>query len=361
VLDLAVLQESGLLQGPVVNGRPVFLEPTLNAFMAQGPAAWRETRRALAAFISRADPAGFSPVDDSDVTLPFEVADYVDFYSSLHHATNLGRLLRPGTEPLLPNWRRLPVGYHGRSATVAVSGTPVVRPTGLVAVDGDVERRPTAALDFELEVGFVVGVGSEAGRPIAVDDADAHVFGVVLVNDWSARDIQAFEYQPLGPMLGKSFLTSVSAWVVPLEALSPFLVEPPAQEPAPDAALRAGRPWGLDIQLSVELNGTCISRTSFADLYWTFAQQLAHLTSNGAGTRTGDLFASGTVSGAEPESWGSLIELTAAGADPIKLEDGSVRTYLEDGDTVVLRGWCGEGAGRVDFGPVAGTVAAAGR
>jgi fumarylacetoacetase len=205
-----------------------------------------------------------------------------------------------------------------------------------------VVRQPCAKLDIELEVGFVVGVGSAAGTSIAVDDADAHVFGAVLLNDWSARDIQSFEYQPLGPMLGKSFLTSISAWVVPFDDLRPFLVPSPAQEPQPDDVLRGTRDWALDLNLAVELNGETISCTNFADLYWTFAQQLAHLTSNGAATRTGDLFASGTVSGTTPDSLGSFIE--------------SGRPFLADGDTVTLRGWCEHNDRRVDFGDVTGAV-----
>ncbi|MGI8663569.1 MAG: fumarylacetoacetate hydrolase family protein [Acidimicrobiales bacterium] len=334
----------------------VFEQPSLNRFMSEGPEAWRSARHALTAFAATASAADLAPLDDVELGLPFEVADYVDFYSSLHHATNLGRLFRPDAEPLFANWRRLPVGYHGRSGTVVASGTPVRRPTGLVQTEAGVERQPTAALDLELEVGFVVGVGSEAARRIDVDDADAHVFGAVLVNDWSARDMQAFEYQPLGPFLGKSFLTSVSAWVVPLDALRPFLVPGPQQEPAPDSALGGERDWAVDLELRVELNGTTVSRNNFADMYWTFAQQLAHLTSNGASTRTGDLIASGTVSGAEPGSYGSLIELTQGGSEPLALADGTRRRFLEDGDTVALRGWCGQGAARVDFGEVVGTV-----
>jgi fumarylacetoacetase len=274
--------------------------------------------------------------------MPFEVGDYVDFYSSLHHATNLGRLFRPDSEPLLPNWKHLPVGYHGRSGTVVVSGTDVVRPAGLVSTGEGVVRQPSARLDIELEVGFVVGVGSERAAPIAVDDADQHVFGVVLVNDWSARDIQAYEYQPLGPNLGKSFLTSISPWVVPLDELRGFMRPSPEQDPQPDAHLRGERDWAIDMHLEVERNGEVISETNFVDLYWTFAQQLAHMTSNGANVRTGDLFASGTVSGPEPGSYGSLIELGLP--------------FLADGDTVVLRGWCGEGEDRIDLGDVVGTV-----
>jgi fumarylacetoacetase len=335
---------------------PVFERPALNDFMAQGPDAWRDTRGALTQALAAPEKLAMTPAAEVELTRPFDVGDYVDFYSSLQHATNLGRLFRPDGEPLLPNWRRLPVGYHGRAGTIVVSGTPVVRPTGLIEVEGDVVRRPAQRLDIELEVGFVVGVGNEQGRPIAVDDVDRHVFGAVLVNDWSARDIQAFEYQPLGPFLGKSFATTISPWVVPLEALRPYLVPAVAQAPEPDDGLRARRDWALDLELEVELNGTTISRTNFRDLYWTFAQQLAHLTSNGASTRPGDLFASGTVSGPAPHQYGSLIELTWRGRDPITLADGSTRTFLEDGDTVVLRGWCGTGEDRVDFGEAAGTI-----
>ncbi len=317
-----------------VIGDAVFEQDSLNAFMAQGPDAWRETNAAVRRGVETRS------VDHLDLTMPFAVADYVDFYSSIHHATNLGKLFRPDSEPLLPNWKHLPVGYHGRAGTVAVSGTPVVRPTGLVQTDQGVVRKPSAALDIELEVGFVVGVGSAPNAPIAVDDADKHVFGAVLVNDWSARDIQAFEYQPLGPFLGKSFLTSISPWVVTLDELTPYLCPSPAQQPPPDAHLRGERDWALDLDLEVELNGEVISRVNFAGLYWSFAQQLAHLTSNGAHARTGDLFASGTVSGPTPDSYGSLIELYQR------------NRFLEDGDTVVLRGRAGD----LDFGDVVGTV-----
>ena len=291
------------------------------------------------------------------MVLPIAVGDYVDFYSSIHHATNLGRILRPGTEPLLPNWRQLPVGYHGRSGTVVVSGTDIARPEGLVPEpEGTPRLVPSGALDIELEVGFVVGTG---GTRIAPDEADAHVFGVVLLNDWSARDIQAYEYQPLGPHLAKSFATTISPWVVTLDALRPYLVPPPAQDPTPDPYLQAQRPWGLDLDLEVWLNGERISATSFRDMYWTFAQQLAHLTVNGATTAPGDLFGSGTVSGATEGSRGSLIELTWRGAQPLHLADGSTRAFLLDGDTVALRGWCG-GDGpdrpRIGFGEVVGTI-----
>ncbi len=336
--------------------------PTLDPLLAAGPDTWRRVREQLVDHL--AEPRHerpLTPVADVGLLLPFTVGDYVDFYSSIHHATNLGRLFRPDAEPLLPNWRRLPVGYHGRAGTVAVSGTPVVRPTGLVAEGDEVVRRPSGQLDLELEVGFVVGPGNEPGHPIDPDEADDHVFGVVLVNDWSARDLQAFEYQPLGPFLGKSFLTTVSPWVVPLAALADHLVPPPRQEPAPDPSLRAERPWGLDLELEVAINGTIVTRTCFADLYWTFAQQLAHLTSNGATTRPGDLFASGTVSGPTEGELGSLIELTQRGAHPVTLADGTRRSWLLDGDTVTLgaRAPGLRGAPPIDLGQAVGTIVAA--
>jgi len=332
--------------------------PTLNALMESGRG--RSIRAAAGDLLAGPPrPELLHRVADVDVMLPFHVGDYVDFYSSIHHATNLGKILRPGSEPLLANWRQLPVGYHGRSGTVGVSGEPVVRPQGLIP-DGDGIGRlaPTAALDFELEVGFVVG-----GRPaahIAPDAADEHVFGVVLLNDWSARDIQAFEYQPLGPNLAKSFATSISPWVVTLDALRPYLVEPPLQDPAPDPYLRASRPWAIDMNLTVELNGTPITRTNFAAMYWTFAQQLAHTTVNGATTRAGDLFGSGTVSGPTPGERGSMMELAWRGAEPITLADGTTRAFLHDGDTVTIRGWCGgDGRPRIGFGTLTGTVTGA--
>jgi fumarylacetoacetase len=287
------------------------------------------------------------------VHLPFEVADYVDFYSSLEHATNLGRIFRPDSEPLLPNWRRLPIGYHGRAGSVAVSGTDVIRPRGqFLDAGGEPVFGPSRRLDVELELGFVVGVPSRPGEPVPVDRFAEHVFGVVLVNDWSARDIQAWETVPLGPFLGKSFLTSISAWVTPLALLEQHRVEAPAQEPEPLPYLAGGRDWGLDIDLELELNGEVVSRGNARTLYWTMPQQLAHATSNGATVRTGDLMASGTISGSERGSEGSLIELARNGAEPVRLSDGSERTFLEDGDEVVLRGR----AGKLELGEVRGRV-----
>jgi fumarylacetoacetase len=329
-----------------------FAQPQLNPFLARGRSAWEEALGLIEEHVG-AGRGPLLPLSAVDLHLPFEVADYVDFYSSLEHATNMGRLFRPDAEPLLPNWRWLPVGYHGRAGTVVVSGTPVVRPHGQTKAPEDPEPRfgPSRRLDVELELGFVVGVPSRRGDAVATDQFAEHVFGVVLVNDWSARDIQAWEYQPLGPFLGKSFTTSIAAWVTPLALLEPVRVDAPPQGPAPLEYLAGGRDWGLDIALELELNGNVVSRTNARDLYWTMPQQLAHATVNGASTRTGDLMASGTISGAAPGSEGSLIELTRGGAEPLRLPDGE-RTFLEDGDEVVLRGR----AGAVELGEVRGRV-----
>jgi fumarylacetoacetase len=291
------------------------------------------------------------------------VADYVDFYASEHHATNVGRILRPGTEPLTPNWKHLPIGYHGRSGTVVPSGTPVVRPCGQRrAADGAVVFGPSTRLDFEAELGFVVGTPSRLGDPVPLQAFAHHVFGVCLVNDWSARDLQAWEYVPLGPFLGKSFATSVGPWVVPLAALDAARVRPPARDPRPLPYLddTDAEPWGLDVQLEVRLGGHVVSRPPFAGMYWTPAQQLAHLTVNGASLRTGDLFASGTVSGPERDQRGSLLELSWGGREPLTLSDGSTRTFLEDGDDVVITATApGPEGSTIGFGEVRGTVAPA--
>jgi fumarylacetoacetase len=284
------------------------------------------------------------PVDTVAMRLPFEVADYVDFYASQHHAENVGRIFRPDGEPLTPNWKHLPIGYHGRAGTVVVSGTPVIRPCGQTKAPSDPAPAfgPSARLDIEAEVGFVVGTPTALGERVTVDQFADHVFGVTLLNDWSARDIQAWEYVPLGPFLGKSFATSVSGWVTPLAALDAARTPLPEQRPEPLPYLR-GR----------DLHGF--------DLYWSPAQMLAHLTVNGASLRTGDLFASGTVSGPERSQTGSLLELTGNGSEPLSLPDGATRGYLQDGDTVVLRASApAAGGGRIAFGEVTGTIRPAG-
>ena len=330
----------------------VFQARELNPFLELGRSSWEDTLARIDELV--VGGVDLVPLEDATLRLPFSVADYVDFYSSLEHATNLGRLFRPDAEPLLPNWRRLPVGYHGRAGTVVVSGTPVVRPRGQSRAPEDDEPRfrPSRRLDIELELGFVVGVGSRLGEPVPTSVFRDHVFGVVLVNDWSARDIQAWEYQPLGPFLGKSFATSIAAWVTPLALLEDRFVAGPRQEPEPLAYLETTGDWGLDIELEVELSGTVVSRTNAGGLYWTMPQQLAHATANGASIRAGDLFASGTISGPEHGTEGSLIELTWNGEHPIGLADGSTRTFLEDGDEVVLRGRAGDR----ELGEVRGTI-----
>ena len=348
VLDVTDAAETGLLDVDP----SLFAVPSLNAFMAAGRPVWRATRDALRDLLQD-EVEAFVPLAEASLRLPFQVADYVDFYSSRAHAENLGRLFRPGSDPLTPNWLHLPIGYHGRAGTVVVSGTPVRRPSGQVKPpDADASVfRPSARLDIELELGLVIGTPSKLGEPVATDDALEHVFGVVLVNDWSARDLQAWEYVPLGPFLGKSFATSIAAWVTPLEALP--RVPAPAQDPEPLPHLTAERRTVFDIDLGIDLNGETISRTSARNLYWTAEQQISHLTSNGAALRTGDLLASGTISGDEPGSRGSLIELTWNGAEPLRLESGEMRTFLEDGDEVVLRGRAagftlGEVRGRIE-------------
>jgi len=338
--------------------------PSLNPLMARGRATWQALRARLQRLVS--DPetcdavgAHLLPRDRVTLHLPFDVADYTDFYSSRQHAENLGRMFRPGSPPLPPNWAHLPIGYHGRAGTVRVSGTPVVRPAGQQRPpDGGAPTfGPSQRLDIEAEVGFVVGAPSDLGRPVPVSAFPDHVFGVCLVNDWSARDLQAWEHVPLGPFLGKSFLTSVAPWVVPLAALEPARVDPPDRDPQPLPYLRDDEPWGLDIALEVRLNGELVSSPPFRGMYWTPAQQLAHLTVNGAALRTGDLYASGTVSGPDASQRGSLIELSWDGTEPITLADGTTRTFLDDGDVVTLTASApGPDGSRLSFGEVTGRV-----
>ncbi len=357
VLDLAATAAAS--QWP---NAEVFASPSLNAFMALGPAAWRDVRARVADVARCPDPDAVVvvPLDDVTMRLPLEVADYVDFYASKSHASNVGEIFRPDSPGLPPNWKHLPIGYHGRAGTVIVSGTDVIRPQGQRSPQPN--RRPpfgpSTRLDIECEVGFVVGRSSQLGQPVPITEAWNYIFGVVLLNDWSARDIQAWEYVPLGPFLGKSFATSISAWVVPLEALEAAQVPLPMQQPEPLPYLSGGEAaCGLDLHLEVVLNGTVVAKPEYRDMYWSPAQMLAHLTVNGAGLRVGDLFASGTVSGEAPETFGSLLERTWNGTDPLQLDDGTARGFLEDGDVVTLRGWApGPRGTRVMLGEVTGRV-----
>ena len=363
VVDVPALHDAGHLDG--ILPAAAAHAPVLNPLMALDRETHRALRRRLSALLDAAgDRIGgeggrfLTPVEEVDLLLPFVVSDYVDFYSSIHHATNVGRLFRPDAEPLLPNWRHLPVGYHGRSGTVVVSGTPVTRPHGQRPGLGGPSFGPSARLDFELEVGFVTG---RPGAAVPVGAAEDHIFGLCLVNDWSARDIQAWEYVPLGPFLGKSFATTVSPWIVTLDALAPFRVDPPPQDPAPFPYLEGPPRSAVAARLTVAIGDTTVSEVSLAGMYWTMAQQLAHATVNGASTRTGDLFASGTVSGPTPGTLGCLLEATRNGAEPISLDDGSTRTFLEDFDTVTLTARCeAEGAAPIGFGACTGTVLPAG-
>lgn len=341
-----------------------FAQESLNPFMSRGRNVWRATRGRITELLTDEShrplvAPHLIPRSEVRLHLPFEVADYVDFYASENHAANLGRIFRPGQEPLTANWKHLPIGYHGRAGTVVVSGTPVVRPNGQHKQRPDATAPvfgPSGRLDIEAEIGFVVGVPSRLGHPVSGSAFADHVFGVVLVNDWSARDIQAWEYVPLGPFLGKSFATSVSPWVVPLEALAGARVTP-EQYPPVLPYLADGHRWGLDITMEVRLNGHLVSRPPFATTYWTPDQQLAHMTVNGASLRTGDLYASGTVSGPRRDEWGSLIELTWNGSEPLELPDGSHRAFLEDGDTVTITASARPADGAVlGFGEVTGTI-----
>ncbi|MFZ2012934.1 MAG: fumarylacetoacetase [Nocardioides sp.] len=339
-----------VVDAATVTGRAELAEPTLNSFMALGPTAWAETRAVLTERVPEAEAV---PLDAVALHLPFRVGDYVDFYASLDHASNVGRIFRPDAEPLLPNWRHLPVGYHGRGGTVVVSATPVVRPCGQrkAPTEDAPTYGPSSRLDIEAELGFVVGAGSGLGDRISVDAFADHVFGVVGLNDWSARDIQAWEYVPLGPFLGKSFATSISAWVTPLAALEAAWCDLPRQDPTPLPYLQGGR--GLDIAVEVVLDGEVVSRPPFRSMYWSPAQMLAHLTVNGASTRPGDLFASGTVSGPEPETRGSFLELSWGGREPF----AGGRTFLDDGDEVTLRYSApGTDGGRITLGEVTGRI-----
>jgi fumarylacetoacetase len=341
---------------------PLLDVTSLNAFMAAGPETWAAVRAWVVDLLTDAshrDRLTLVPVADLELVLPWEVADYVDYYASEHHATNVGRIFRPDGEALLPNWKHLPVAYHGRSGSVVVSGTDVRRPAGQrkapdVAVPS---YGPCLRLDIEAELGFVVGRSLPLGERASTGDFATTVFGVTGLNDWSARDIQAWEYVPLGPNLAKSFATSVSAWVTPLAALEAARTDLPGQEVEVLPYLAEDGPSGYDIDVEVELNGTVVARPPYSTMYWSPAQMLAHMTVNGASLRVGDLYGSGTISGPDKEQRGSFLELSWGGREPFVLADGSERTFLEDGDEVVLR-YSAPGAlgGRIGLGEVRGRI-----
>lgn len=357
VLDAAAVAAYGAETGERPWLAEVWERPALNDFMALGPDAWHTARQWLTEVLSqdvhraRTEPHVI-PLDQVSLRLPFEVADYVDFYASEHHALNVGKIFRPDNAELPAAWKHLPIGYHGRAGTVVVSGTDIVRPTGQgrpsANGDGTPAYGPSRRLDIEAELGFVVGVPSALGTTVSTGSFAEHVFGVTLLNDWSARDLQAWEYVPLGPFLGKSFATSISPWITPLAALEDARCRLPGQDPAPLPHLAVVEPAGYDIEVEVVLNGQVVSRPPYRQMYWSPAQMLAHLTSNGATLRTGDLFASGTISGPERDQRGSFLELSWGGQEPF----GEGHTFLADGDEVVLRA----SAGNLTLGEVTGRI-----
>ena len=374
VLDLSVLEELGHFQGPEFQGRPVFSEDALNGFLSLGRPAWKKAREVIQKLLAAetstlrddAELRGRALHAQKDVTvqLPARIGDYTDFYSSYHHAHNVGTMLRGPENALMPNWKWLPVAYHGRASSIVVSGAEVRRPYGQTKPPDAPAPvfGPSRSFDYELETAFLIGPGNAQGQPVPIDQATDHIFGLVLMNDWSARDVQAWEYQPLGPFLAKNFCTSISPWVVMLEALQPFRKPLPPQDPAPLAYLRAANDFTYDIQLEARLQTASmaaphvITRTNFQNLYWSIAQQLAHHTANGCNLQSGDLLASGTISGPTEESRGCMLELTWRGANPLTLPSGETRKWLEDGDTLTVTGWAQGDGYRVGFGEVSGQV-----
>jgi fumarylacetoacetase len=387
VLDLSACLEEGLFSGDAERAARACAAPVLNGFMAMGSRYWSALRRAVSRLLAvdaagpplepRAGPSLLAPASEVELLLPAMIGDYTDFYASLHHATNVGSMLRPDN-PLFPNYKWVPIGYHGRASSIVPSGTPIRRPQGQTR-DGNAEAPtfgPSRRLDYELEVGFFVGPGNPLGEPIPVADASRHLFGICLLNDWSARDFQAWEYQPLGPFLAKNFATSISPWIVTLDALAPFRgpFKRAAGEPEPLRYLQDeddARAGVIDLSLEVLLCSSrmrhqgmaaaSVSVSRLADLYWTPAQMLAHHTSGGCNLRPGDLFGSGTVSGPAKESRGCLLELTWRGSEPLTLPSGEERRFLEDGDEVIFSGWCErEGFVRIGLGECRGEVKGSG-
>lgn len=374
VLDLSVLEEEGLFERTLLGSDRVFANPTLNAFMSKGRHVWQEVRFVLQNILSDKNPTMkdnkalmdsiLYTMDEVNMFMPVEIGDYTDFYSSREHATNVGIMFRGKENALMPNWLHLPVAYHGRASSIVVSGTDIMRPKGQTK-EPDAEKPSFGAskrLDIELEMGFFIGSGNNLGEAVPIDKAYDHIFGMVLVNDWSARDIQTWEYQPLGPFLAKNFATSISPWVVTLEALEPFRTAQPKQEPEPLPYLQSNGDWAYDINLDVFLQTEKLKEpfkicgSNFKYMYWNILQQLAHHTVNGCNLRTGDLLASGTISGPTKDSYGSLLELTWKGENPIKLPDREERKFLEDGDAVIISGYCQGDGYRVGFGEVRGKI-----
>jgi len=369
IIDLKRATKLGLFNGLAI-APSVFAKPHLNAFIGLGRAVHLAVRQRLQAWLTggkptlqKQDKKVLVPMRVATLHLPVKIGDYTDFYSSEEHATNVGKMFRGEAQALLPNWKHLPVAYHGRASSIVVSGTEVVRPHGQ-SRPNDQEPPvfgPSRALDFELEVGFIIGRDSALGQPVAAAEAEAYIFGFVLFNDWSARDLQKWEYQPLGPFLGKNFASSMSPWVVTLDALEPFRTAGPVQSPAVLPYLQTSGERTFDLQLEVAIQPeaapeTVVCQSNFKYLYWNVCQQVAHHTINGCNLKVGDLLASGTISGATPDSFGSLQELTWGGKNPLALAGGIERRFLQDGDTVTMRGWGAKAGIRVGFGEVTGKL-----
>ena len=374
VVDLSVLEEKGHFRLPEFKDRQVFADDSLNAFLALGRPAWRRTRDVLQNLLAAETPdlrddsalrsRVFHAQKDVVMQLPARIGDYTDFYSSYHHAHNVGTMLRGPENALMPNWKWLPVAYHGRASSIVVSGADVRRPHGQTKPPDATEPvfGPSKSFDYELEMAFLIGPGNALGQPVPIDHAADHIFGLVLMNDWSARDVQGWEYQPLGPFLAKNFCTSISPWVVTLDALEPFRKTLPPQAPAPLPYLRMANDFTIDIQLEARLQTAkmsephVITRTNFQNLYWSISQQLAHHTVNGCNLQPGDLLASGTISGPTEDSRGCMLELTWRGANPLNLPNGETRKWLEDGDSLAISGWCQGDGYRIGFGEVKGRI-----
>lgn len=374
VLDLGVIEEAGLFDTPALKDQYIFTEPTLNPFMELGRAAWEEARTVISRLLRQDVPdlrnhdtlreKALVHVSQVEMLLPAEIGDYTDFYSSKEHATNVGTMFRGADKALMPNWVHLPIAYHGRASSLVPSGTDIIRPCGQTSADdaGPPTFGPSKSLDFELEMGCFVGPGNPLGQPVPVAQAAEHIFGLVLVNDWSARDIQRWEYVPLGPFLGKNFGTSLSPWIVPMVALEPFRTAGPLQEPTPLPYLRTAGDQAYDIHLEVWLQTERMEQpqricaTNAKHLYWNLSQQMAHHTVNGCNLLPGDLLASGTISGPTPDSYGSMLELAWKGTRPLTLSSGETRSFLQDGDRLTITGWCQGQGYRVGFGDVTGRI-----
>lgn len=372
ILDLAFLYKKGYLD-PVFLNENVFRSRYLNKFIRLGKPYWTQTRNRISELLQENNPElrdqkgdvqkALIPMKKATMMMPVKVGNYTDFYSSLEHATNVGKMFRPDGDPLLPNWKHLPVGYHGRASSIVISGTPVRRPKGQTMPDNATTPvfGPSRLLDIELEMGFVIGRENELGTSIPVSEAENHIFGMLIFNDWSARDIQKWEYVPLGPFLAKNFASSISPWIVTMEALEPYRCEGPVQDPPVLPYLHDEKDHSFDINLEVYLqpdnsSPTLICESNFKHLYWSMAQQLAHHTVGGCNMQIGDICASGTISGKEPHSFGSMLELTWRGATPLTLSDGSERKFLQDGDTVIMKAFCKKGNLRIGFGEVTGKI-----